>query len=246
MKYLLIVIFITIITLSVFSHVNAEDKFFGSSTRGWHWYEDRKTEELPPVKPLTPSEQIKSMQVKTEKTLHKAIVSPTEKNIISYILQQEKMLTQSERFSDNWKRVLYTHPELDSNIQNPTNQSALHIYHSQNNKIKVDKIKQLAKEYGLIFFYKGSCPYCSEFVPVVNEFSKKYNWSVLGVSLDNQKLDGIENNQPDNGIAKALNITVVPALIAVHPKTQQHIPIAYGFVSQKEIEERINLLVENK
>ena len=246
MRFLLIILLIAFTCTT-----QAEDKFFGSSSRGWHWYEDRneniEKEVIPQVtEPTDPTEQIKAMQSKMEKTLHKAIVTPTEKNIIDYITAQEKILNQSERFAVNWKKVLYTHPELDRNIKHPTNQSALHVYHGENNKKKTDKVKQLAKEYGLIFFYKGSCPYCREFVPVVNEFAKKFNWSVLGVSLDGIQLNDIAINRPDNGIAKALNITVVPALIAVHPKTQMHIPIAYGFISHKEMEERINLLLEDK
>ena len=131
-------------------------------------------------------------------------------------------------------------------INNPVNQSALHIYHAEEQKKKEAKIKALAKEYGLIYFYRGGCPYCKAFAPVIKEFSAKYNWSVLPVSLDGDISADFPNSRRDNGIAKALNITVVPAVIALHPKSKEQIPLAYGFISQQEMLNRINLLVEDQ
>ena len=50
------------------------------------------------------------------------------------------------------------------------------------------------------------------------------------------------NAKQNNGIAERLQITHVPALIALHPKTGQFIPLAYGLVSEREIEQRVELL----
>ena len=46
----------------------------------------------------------------------------------------------------------------------------------------------------------------------------------------------------NNGIAERLQISHVPALIALHPQSGQMIPLAYGLVSESEIEERVDLL----
>lgn len=48
----------------------------------------------------------------------------------------------------------------------------------------------------------------------------------------------------DNGISKHLNITHVPALIALHPKTGEFIPLAFGLISESEIEARIDILAD--
>ena len=48
----------------------------------------------------------------------------------------------------------------------------------------------------------------------------------------------------DNGISHKLNIQHVPALIAISPETQEILPLAYGMVSQSEIEERVELLTK--
>jgi conjugal transfer pilus assembly protein TraF len=76
----------------------------------------------------------------------------------------------------------------------------------------------------------------------VKGFSQKYGWSVLAVSLDGGTLSEFPEARRDNGIATRLQISHVPALIALHPRTGQFIPLAYGLVSESEIEERAELL----
>ena len=62
------------------------------------------------------------------------------------------------------------------------------------------------------------------------------------MSLDGGRLPEFPNAKRDNGISKRLQIAHVPALIALHPKTGQLIPLAYGMISETEIEERLSLL----
>lgn len=234
----------------LFATVGYAESFFDSSARGWHWYE-KEPKEVPSIQLeksqviQDPNLRMEQLQQEVKKSLNLAILEPNNKNIINYIKLQEKLMNQSERFSQNWQKVLFTHPELDYSIKHPVNQSALHIYHAENQKNNEEKIKAMAKEYGLIFFYKGGCNYCKEFVPVVKDFAQRFNWEVLGITLDGIKLDGIRS-QFDNGISKSLGITVVPSLIAIHPSTKEQIPVAYGFISQQEMEKRIMLLLEGK
>lgn len=241
--------FLLLMVLGLIPINSQAESFFDSSTRGWHWYE-KQTQEVTPKALQKPAiqdsnVQMEQLQEEVKKSLNRAVLEPTDKNIISYIRLQEKLMNQSELFARNWQKVVFTHPELDYSIKHPVNQSALHIYHAENQKNHAEKIKAMAKEYGLLFFYKGGCNYCKEFVPVVMDFARKFNWEILGVSLDGIKLQGIRSHT-DNGIAKSLGITVVPSLIAIHPKTQQQIPVAYGFISQQEMEKRIMILLEGK
>jgi conjugal transfer pilus assembly protein TraF len=235
--------------LSVFStQVHADERFFSSSSRGWHWYEEKKNEEEKEraEEKLSPGEKTKRFQKELENKLQKALWNPSEKNIKDYIIHQEKLLEMSHVFANNWQKVLFRNPELDYSNQHPVNQSALHVYHA-NNKEKVNKkIKALSESYGLIYFYRSNCPYCKKFSSVVKDFADRHNWKVLGVSLDGAKVPEFPDSKVNNGIAEALNIKVVPALIAVHPKDNTHIPISYGYVSQQEIENRIDLLVGGK
>ena len=69
-------------------------------------------------------------------------------------------------------------------------------------------------------------------------------WSVLGISLDGGTLPEFPTAKQNNGIAERLQIGHVPALIALHPRTGQLIPLAYGLVSESEIEQRVEVLTK--
>jgi conjugal transfer pilus assembly protein TraF len=97
------------------------------------------------------------------------------------------------------------------------------------------RFKRLASEYGLFFFFRKNCSYCHHFAPIVKRFADKYNWSVLGISLDGGTLSEFPHAKRDNGISARLGITHVPALIALHPKTKKLIPLAYGWFQKMKL-----------
>jgi len=135
-----------------------------------------------------------------------------------------------------------TTPSLDETLVHPVDQNARHLYYAAHHQDLEKQIKKLASEYGLFFFFRKNCAYCHHFAPIVKRFAQKYGWSVLPISLDGGTLPEFPNSKQNNGIAERLNIAHVPALIALHPKTGQLIPLAYGLVSESEIEQRVELL----
>ena len=209
--------------------------FLERKAEGWHWYEDRKQEE----KQENSSERISNLRTDLEQKLNLAIDTPTEENLISYMELQKHLLEKSQNFSEMWQRVIYTNPHLDYTTQFPVSQSARHIYLDEERKQIKQTIQNLSREYGLVFFFKGDCPYCHGFAPVVKRFAQSYGWEVLPVTLDGGIVPEFPNPQKDNGTARNIGISAVPALIAIHPATRKVIPLAYGMVSEAEIENRI-------
>ena len=225
--------------------------FFERRAEGWHWYEDREREdEEKPLKQKrpnashsqTPTEKIEAQRKVLEQKLHTAIVAPTRENVIAYIIAQKALMDQSQRFSESWQRVVMTTPALDETLVHPVDQNARHVYYQTRNQEITKRIKALAQEYGLFFFFKGNCPYCHHFAPIVKHFAKKHGWSVLPISLDGGMIPEFPNAKRDNGMAARLQVSHVPALIAFHSGSGQMIPLAYGMVSESEIEERIDVL----
>lgn len=232
-----------IILILMFSfNTNASERFFDDKARGWHWYEEVeeevKEEEFAANPNMTPTEQIEHLRKEAEKKLHQAIVSPTNKNLIAYMKAQKIIMDQGGKFADKWKTVLYQTPELDESLKFPSSNAARHLYIKLEGEKKKKILQGLSKEYGLFFFFRGQCKYCHAFAPHIQNFARKYNWDVMAISLDGGKLPQFPNARNDNGIALQLNIKHVPALIAVHPQTQEMIPLAYGMISESEIEER--------
>lgn len=233
------------------SHEIRSPSFFEKRAEGWHWYEeplnDSKIEEKKQknvtISTLqTPKEKIEAQRKSLETKLHTAILEPTDENLVTYILAQKALMDQSQRFSEVWKKVVLNTPSLDETLIHPVDQNARHIYYDEQRNKLSKKIQVLASEYGLFFFFRKNCPYCHHFAPIVKRFADKHNWSVLAISLDGGILSEFPHAKGDNGISERLGISHVPALIALHPKTRKLIPLAYGFVSENEIEERIELL----
>ncbi|MBY0501698.1 MAG: type-F conjugative transfer system pilin assembly protein TraF [Alphaproteobacteria bacterium] len=227
--------------------------FFERRAEGWHWYEnslsDDKVEEKKKERSSgrsspspTPTEKIEVQRKELETKLHTAILEPTQENVIVYIIAQKALMDQSQRFSEAWKQVVLTTPSLDETLVHPVDQNARHVYYTERNKELTSRIKALAQDYGLFFFFRKNCPYCHHFAPIVKHFAEKHSWSVLAISLDGGILPEFPHARKNNGIAERLHISHVPALIALHPQSGQTIPLAYGLVSESEIEERVDLL----
>lgn len=225
--------------------------FFERKAEGWHWYQslsDNKAKEEKQSSsvsiPQTPSQQIESQRKNLETKLHTAIVAPTRENLMAYITAQKALMDQSQKFSDVWKQVVMTTPSLDETLQHPVDQNARHVYYGEQHSKTKKRIMRLAAEYGLFFFFRKNCSYCHHFAPIVKRFAENYGWSILAISLDGGTLPEFPNAKQNNGIAERLNITHVPALIALHPKTGQLIPLAYGMISESEIEQRVEVLTK--
>jgi len=249
---------------------NSISSFFKKRAEGWHWYESQEPEirdqesgvKNQETRTLNPTQMIKAQRKALEEKLHTAILEPTDKNITSYLIAQKALMDQSQRFSESWRRVVMTTPSLDETLIHPVDQNAKHIYYAEQSQKLQKRIQGLAREYGLFFFFRENCPYCHTFAPIVKRFAQKYGWSVLAISMDGGTLPEFPEARRDNGISKRLQIAHVPALIALHLKILspdrpdsigaspsgerfdegQLIPLAYGMVSESEIENRIELL----
>jgi len=232
--------------------------FLNNHAEGWHWYEDKKdpedrveeeeTEENP--KPSLKEEvsshtqKLKALQKELQERRDRAVIEPTYAHVKSYQALQKVMVDHADKFAKIWLQVLYTSPELDTTLENPTAQPARHVYLDQEQKMLEQKVKALSQSYGLFFFFKKGCAYCHHFAPIVKQFSERFGWKVLAISLDGGTLPEFPEVQMDNGSAEKLHITSVPALMAVNPKTGHVLPLSFGMTTQDQIMERIKVLME--
>jgi conjugal transfer pilus assembly protein TraF len=228
----------------VFNHFSVFGNFFSYHGKGWHWYE--KMPSIPATRqnnqsllPLSPSQKLKVLRKNLEDKLALALLEPTIENVKSYMVAQKILTDQAKHFSQIWLQTVFTNPSLDHSLKSPVNQKARYIQIDLQKQQTEKIIKDLAKEYGLFFFFKSDCPYCFEFAPIVKEFANIYGWQVLAISSDGKKLEEFPNSVLDNGLIEQWQIAVFPALFAIHPKTSRVIPIAYGLSSIEDMEKRI-------
>ncbi len=215
--------------------------------RGWFWYErtpipqkkkkaeKKKTEEVfsfPPKTMVDARKQIDALKTR-------AIMQPTEKNLVAYIRLQNWVSDKSEQFANVWQKVIWQHPELNYAIAHPTNAQALEIQADEKDVYNHRRIAQLGKHYGLFFVFESTCPYCHREAPMLKTFSQSYGISIIPISRDGIGLPDYPNPRPDTGISGLLHVHAVPALFLVNPKQRQVIPLAYGLISESELIRRI-------
>lgn len=227
--------------------VSAEAPFYHKKAEGWFWYEELKKElqkrdakeesnSVAEQKPLTPTEQILEQRKIIEQKLHQAVITPSIGNIKSYLYVQRQLMDQSQRFAENWQKVLLHYPEFDETRIHPVNQKARQLYLAERQSQKTERLRELAMDYGLFFFFKGSCIYCQTFSETLKQFAGKYHFSLLPISLDGESLGAFPEFKDDNGLAEQFKISTVPTLIALHTKTNQLVPLSFKMISLSELE----------
>lgn len=244
------VLVLIVLICSVFVDVNAES-FFSHKYEGWHWYEAKKRElqekanEVSNVKSSSsPTEQIKEIREMQEKLLHKALVDPSEANIVEYLRIQKLILDSSYRFTQGYRRVMQTHPELNETTKYPITQIGSQIYQKQKKEKHKRILQQASKTHGLFYFYKTSCPHCEQFIPVIKMFAEKYRFEIIPVSIDGKKHELLPKTQNNQVLAAKLNVAAVPAVYLVEPKTNSIIPASFGYTALDGLEEKVSFIYQ--
>ncbi len=149
-----------IITLLIFllSCYDARSAFFDRKAEGWHWYEDpakkkekERQEQLDDSNPpIGPKAQLDAFKQEISHAKAKALMDPSYENIKSYMLIQKEMMDKATAFSNRWKEVLYTSPDLDYTIKHPVSQAARHVYLDLEKQKTEKAIHALSKTHGLL------------------------------------------------------------------------------------------------
>lgn len=221
----------------------------------FNWYCDDEPKPLEPPKPPPAAEKpIDVTKVKTAKEMREALdalkdratMNPSEENVKNYIAAQQFAFDKGSVFADTWRRVVWTNPDLDYSLRRPVNNSAIRTYDTQRDQDEAGQIKTLAKEHGLMFFFRSDCPYCHQLAPTLKMLSRQYGIEILPISLDGGGLPDYPNPKVNAGQARALGVQRVPAVFIASRKTGDMAPIGYGVMSVSEIINRIFVLTNTK
>lgn len=242
MEYLLIVVFL-------FSASDASaERFFKDSKRGWFWYESKKlaseaselhqNQNASSAEDISALEKLKEFQGKMEEAKAAMIMFPSIQNTKEYIEFQNSMFVKSDQVSRNWQSALLMYPELNIVKDKPISQSGMKISRDIA-RIESDKIlREFAKNYQLLFFYKGSCIYCEKFTDVLKSFSEEYGYKVASITLDGKSLAQFPG-KPSFDLVRKLNIEFTPSLFAYSPHTGIALPLAHGYLTLDLLERNV-------
>lgn len=186
------------------------------------------------------------MRVELKRREDIAVMNPTDENLKDYLVLWQAVQDKGSVFADNWRRVVWGTPELDYSLRRPTNNSAVKVYDQQRDIAQDEQLLKLAKEHGLIFFFRSDCPYCHQMGPTVRMLSQKYGIEVLAVSVDGAGLPDFPQFQDGRGKLEAWGVEKVPALFIGSKQTGDKAPIGFGMMSFTEIVDRIFVLTNTK
>ena len=227
--------------------------YWSDTWRGWHFYEEPDTEEMPvaPQKASVPAPkpapakgpelvEFERLQKAVESYRNIAIMRPTEANVRRYMELESKVVARASYFADVAQRVAWATPELDPTLQGrPVNAKALEVFDREQMSGRSQSISALGKDHVLFFFFRGDCPYCHAFAPTLGAFEARHGIRVVAISVDGGSIPGFADARRDNGIATTLKVTQVPAVYLAQPYTGKITPIGFGVLSEAELVERI-------
>lgn len=242
----------------------ALDAYYGDHERGWFWHEDpppppkKKDEEkkqtpllsqqaspgLPSLPPDDPRAEIARLREALEIARARAILNPTEENVRDWMEKNHQVLDMGTRFAYAFRRTLLQNPQLDTTLERPVETRAVHAWYDARKTLLVDRLRQIAKKHGLFFFYKGSCPFCHKFAPVLRAFADKYGFQVIAVTLDGGRLPEFPDSRFDPGAELRYGVQRVPMVMLAEPKSRQLKIVTAGFIGPTELERRVYELVE--
>ena len=223
------------------------------SVVGWHWYNEKsvikksdhhqKNADLLYVQfqKLPYHEQLKILQQATEELKDKAVLTGNVSDIAAYKRAQDMWVTKATLFTVGWQHMLLENPNLNYSLQYSHENAMAPIMQQHEHQMQNAAIADLAKDNGLLLFYRGDNPEDLMFVKVMLSFSKDYHLSIMLIAENKpQHFIGVHHAFDYQELrAHALGVDYFPAVLLVNPKTGAHQIVSYGYKSEDELASRM-------
>lgn len=219
--------------------------FIQPPAQGFHWYSQEHEEQSQLSKnkpPETPYAKLLSLRQALQNKLAEALLSPSVEATHAYMQAQQQLAKNNQQFVRFWQQVLLVHPELDNTLHFPTDNTAVAIRNDSMQLLTQRVIKDNAKHYGLILFYRGKSLVSEKFINLVLPFVEENHYSMIAATVDNHVSQTLPHSKmiPLERVKHILGVqeNYLPALFLVNLKTKQLSPLSYGFLSLTDLKER--------
>ena len=228
-------------------------------TKGWYFYCDptavaeeepevvgNQPSSPPPAPPKTYTQQIEEYRAQLDELKYRAILEPTQENVVAYMEAQAAMVRRAGLFTEIWRRSLFANPDLDANVDRPLSQIGSNLYQDRLDVDRETAFRAATTERALMFVYEGSpsCLVCAAQGDVLLALVQKYGVAVLAVTRDGIVLPGFPDSEVDRGEISTLGFADVPSpfLALVEPRSGQVDLIGAGLMTQDIVLDRIRII----
>ena len=229
-----------------------DDFYCGERKLGQWFYCER-----PKAKPATPqasaqpqvssTERLKAITRQLDELKARAILEPTEANVIAYVRYQREQLDRASTFSDTWQRALWQNPDMDYTLQRPVSTIAKRAWSDNRSATRDQVLSRLGQRYGMFYFFAQSCAACEVFSPILRSVADSHRINVMAISTDGGPSRTFPNYVVDSGQRQRMGVPLAtPALVLFDTVTRKTVPIGFGVMSADEVMERIFTLTNSK
>lgn len=232
--------------------VQQGDAFYCAERRLGQWFYCEKPKppeaKAPPAPAQSSAEQLAAITKELEELKARAILEPSEANVIAYVRFQREQLDRASTFSDVWQRALWQNPDIDYTLQRPVNTLGKRAWLDNRKADRGEVLRQLGQRYGLFYFYAQSCGACDIFAPVLRSVADSHGLAVMAVSMDGGPSKDFPNYVVDSGQRERMGVPGrgTPALVLFDTETRTTVPVGFGILSADEIMDRIFTLTNTK
>lgn len=205
----------------------------------------QQTQQVPEI---SAAERMTAITKQLDELKARAILEPSEDNVIAYVRFQREQLDRASTFSDTWQRALWQNPDLDYTLQRPVSTIGKRAWLDNRKADRDAVLTNLSQRYGLFYFYAQSCGACELFAPILKSVADSHRMAVMAVSMDGGPNREFPNYVVDSGQRARMGVpgNQTPALVLFDTQTKRTIPVGYGVLSADEIMDRIFMLTNTK
>ncbi|QES96072.1 conjugal transfer protein TraF [Orientia tsutsugamushi] len=208
------------------SHLSTVD----ASPTGFLWYNDKHGHELDDstskLMRRAHDHRIEELKEQFNRAQRIALDNPTLENVITAQRLQKQIMEKAHKFATMWQLATLLDYQL-INANDPANSLHKKLYQKKSEQENDSKLKNIAKNWGLILQVKQDCLLCKAFIPIVQSFANKYAFQLLAVSKNNELLNKLNPKH------------VVPVLYSVASDGKKIYAVARSIISEDKIIDNI-------
>lgn len=192
-----------------------------------------------PFNQMSYTDRDKVLHFYTMEALHRARQTKSMDDMRQFLALQDYWMKESSRFRNLFHKTMLYYPEYDYAVTHPTSSIGTKLLDSEREKNNKADIHALSNTHGLLFFYRAKNTYDQQQIAVLQDFCERFALPLIPVSVDGKRAPELPYSRLDKGEAEALGVRFFPAILLVNPKTEETLPIAFGFTTQDVLEQNL-------